>query len=57
MEAVCFLTLLIKDWHVEPIMKEGETGEQWRERVMPAAMMLTLGVSPVPVRLRRRSHS
>ncbi|KAI0262510.1 cytochrome P450 [Gloeopeniophorella convolvens] len=53
-EAVCFLTFLLKDWAVEPIMNPGETGEQWRERVMHAQTKMTLCVDPVPVRLLRR---
>ncbi|KAH9973813.1 cytochrome P450 [Lactifluus volemus] len=54
-EAVCFLTLLIRDWMVEPIMNPGETGEQWRDRVMQVVdMKMTLSVKALPVRLRRR---
>lgn len=55
-EAVCFLTLL-RDWRVEPApssMKPGETGEEWKERMMDAKMFLTLGPGSVPVRLVRR---
>jgi len=54
-EAVCFLTLLVRDWIIEPIMNPGETGEQWRERMMQAELMLTLEVKPLPVRLKRRA--
>jgi len=53
-EAVCFLTLLVRDWIIEPIMNPGETGEQWRERVMQADVGLSLTVKSLPVRLRRR---
>ncbi|KAI0261580.1 cytochrome P450 [Gloeopeniophorella convolvens] len=53
-EAVCFLTLLIRDWTLEPIMNPGESGEQWRERVMQADAKMTLCVQPIPVRLRKR---
>ncbi|TFY70798.1 hypothetical protein EVG20_g2210 [Dentipellis fragilis] len=53
-EAVCFLTLLLRDWNVEPVLKKGETGEQWRQRVMPAEINMTLGVAQVPVKLTRR---
>ena len=41
-EAVCFLTLLVRDWIIEPVMNPGETGEQWRERVMQADVASTL---------------
>jgi len=53
-EAVCFLTLLVRDWIIEPIMNPGETDEQWRERVMQVDMGFTLAVKSLPVRLRRR---
>ncbi|KAH9965006.1 cytochrome P450 [Russula dissimulans] len=56
-EAVCFLALLVRDWMIEPIMNPGETGEQWRERVMEAEILLTLKVKPFPVRLRRRARA
>jgi cytochrome P450 len=55
-EAVCFLTLLIRDWMIEPIMNPGETGEQWRDRVMQADVKLTLSVKALPIRLRRRTR-
>jgi cytochrome P450 len=54
-EAVCFLTLLIRDWNIEPIMNPGETGEQWRDRVMQANVRMTLSVKALPIRLRRRT--
>ncbi|KAI0049196.1 cytochrome P450 [Auriscalpium vulgare] len=53
-EAVCFLTFLLRDWHVAPSQRPGETGEQWRARVMDAAVGMTLGVKSVPVTLTRR---
>ncbi|KAH9973784.1 cytochrome P450 [Lactifluus volemus] len=55
-EAVCFLTLLIRDWMIEPIMNPGETGEQWRDRVMQANVRITLSVKAFPIRLRRRNR-
>ncbi|KAI0262875.1 cytochrome P450 [Gloeopeniophorella convolvens] len=56
-EAVCFLTLFLRDWYVEPVLNPGETGEQWRERIKQAELSMTLGVKPVPVRLTRRMRS
>lgn len=56
-ESVCFLTALVRDWIIEPVMNPGETGEQWRERVMQADVALTLTVKPLPVRLRRRARA
>ncbi|KAG6901989.1 hypothetical protein C0995_005948 [Termitomyces sp. Mi166 len=53
-EAVAFLTMLLRDWKVEPILKDGETKEAWRERVLDAHLVLTLGVTDVPLRFMRR---
>ncbi|GLB42782.1 putative cytochrome P450 [Lyophyllum shimeji] len=55
-EAVAFLTMLLRDWKVEPILKEGETKEQWRDRVLDAKLVLTLGVSDVPLKFTRRAR-
>ncbi|KAH9963634.1 cytochrome P450 [Russula dissimulans] len=51
------LTFLVRDWIIEPIMNPGETGEQWRERMMQAEIMITLKVKPLPVRLKRRARA
>lgn len=53
-EAVCFLTLLLRDWRIEPILNEGETKEAWMKRVLDAKIVITLGVADVPVRFVRR---
>ncbi|KAF4583601.1 hypothetical protein EYR38_002356 [Pleurotus pulmonarius] len=53
-ESVCWLTMLLREWRVEPIFKPGETKEEWRKRVMDARFVLTLGVADVPVRFVRR---
>lgn len=54
-EAVCFLSLLLRDWTVEPIMKDGESKTQWRERILQMTLVgLAFGVRDVPLRLRRR---
>ena len=54
-EAVCWLTALLRDWRVDVVLDEGETREQWRERVLQAKMVMTLTVNSVPVRLLRRT--
>ncbi|KAG5634271.1 hypothetical protein H0H81_002585, partial [Sphagnurus paluster] len=54
-EAVAFLTMLIRDWRVEPILKDGETREAWQKRVLDAHLVLTLGVADVPLRFKRRN--
>jgi len=55
-ESVCFLTLLLRDFKVEPLLRVGETKEQWRDRVLEAKIALTLGVVDVPVRFVRRAR-
>lgn len=55
-EAVAFLTVLLRDWKVEPILKEDETKEEWRDRVLDAKLVLTLGVSDVPLKFTRRTR-
>ena len=57
MESVCFLTLLLRDFKVEPLLRVGETEEQWRDRVIDAKIALTLGVVDVPVRFIRRARN
>ncbi|KAL5531294.1 hypothetical protein ACEPAG_4171 [Sanghuangporus baumii] len=54
-EAVCWLTMLLRDFKVEVIMKPGETKEQARDRVLQAQMVMTLSVNHVPIRLVRRA--
>jgi cytochrome P450 len=59
-EAVCLLAVLLRDWHVEPLLSvnvstgEKETTEEWRERVMQAVMGISMGVRDVPLTLVRR---
>ncbi|KAK7034506.1 hypothetical protein VNI00_012353 [Paramarasmius palmivorus] len=53
-EAVCFLAVILRDWKVEPLLKAGETREQWKDRVLDGKIVLTLGVNDVPLRFVRR---
>ena len=53
-EAVAFLTMLLRDWKVEPLLKEGETKEAWRHRVFDVKLGLSLRVKDVPLRFSRR---
>ncbi|KAG6850123.1 hypothetical protein H0H93_000745 [Arthromyces matolae] len=50
-EAVAFLTMLLRDYKVEPILKDGETKEEWRKRVLDGRIVLTLGVADVGLRV------
>lgn len=54
-EAVCWLALLLRDWKVEPLLRPGETREEWRERVLTAQLVLTLTVGPMPLRFVKRT--
>ncbi|KAI0739305.1 cytochrome P450, partial [Irpex lacteus] len=50
-EAVLFLSRLLLNWRLEPILNEGETPAEWRKRVMVAKVKMSLGLDDVPVRL------
>ncbi len=53
-ESVAFLTMLLRDYKIEPILYEAETKEQWKERVLDVTVGITLGVKSVPVTFIRR---
>ena len=53
-EAVCFLTVLLRDWVVSPLLRDGETILEWRSRGMQKEWGITFGVGPVPLKLSRR---
>lgn len=55
-EAVAFLTLLLLDWKIEIELRPGETGDQWRDRVMQPLTRATLLLENVPVKLVRRTR-
>ena len=54
-ESVAFLTLLLRGWKVEPLLVNGETREQWRERMLDVKVAVTLGVADMPIQLTKRS--
>ncbi|KAI5123187.1 hypothetical protein M0805_003954 [Coniferiporia weirii] len=54
-EAVCWLTMLLRDFKVEVPLNPGESKEQARERMIQAKMIMTLAVDPLSIRLLRRS--
>ncbi|KAH8097088.1 cytochrome P450 [Cristinia sonorae] len=55
-EAVCWLTLIMRDWKVDVKLNEGETREQWRERVMKPVMLATMRMDgDVPLTFTRRT--
>ncbi|KAF8068991.1 cytochrome P450 [Lyophyllum atratum] len=54
-EAVAFLTMLLRDWRVEPKLETGETRGAWREKVLARPTLgITLSVGQAPVRLTKR---
>jgi len=53
-ESIAFLTSLLKQWKVEPLLSGGETKEQWKNRVLEAELVITLGVANMPIRFVRR---
>ncbi|KAJ7754428.1 cytochrome P450 [Mycena metata] len=55
-EATCLLALLLRDWKVLPILRDGETKEEWGARIMDGRIVITLGVSNIPIQLVRRTR-
>ena len=47
--------MLLRDWKVEPLLNEGETVDQWKDRVLQASLIFTLSIRDVPVRFVRRT--
>ncbi|KAF8335234.1 cytochrome P450 [Amanita rubescens] len=53
-EGVSFLSVLLRDWRVEPMVSDGETIQSWTDRVFQGHAGISLGISDVPVKLSRR---
>ncbi|CCA72453.1 hypothetical protein PIIN_06389 [Serendipita indica DSM 11827] len=54
-EGVAFLASLIKDYRIAPLLKAGETVEQWKDRSLNnIKMLLTLSIKDAPLVLTRR---
>ena len=54
MEVVCLLTMLLKEYKVEPLLNKNETKDQWKQRVMSVKVALSLGIRDVPITFVRR---
>ncbi|PAV18979.1 cytochrome P450 [Pyrrhoderma noxium] len=55
-EAVAFLTHLIREWMIEPVKDPGETDTEWREKILSSPSFgITLAFDKVPLRFHRRS--
>ena len=56
-EAVSFLTHVIREWRVEPSKKPGETNNEWRKRVLTAPEInTTLALKDVPLKFSKRAN-
>ncbi|KJA21380.1 hypothetical protein HYPSUDRAFT_67727 [Hypholoma sublateritium FD-334 SS-4] len=53
-EVVCLLTILLREYKVEPLLDKNETKEQWKQRVMSVKVALSLGIKDVPIAFVRR---
>jgi cytochrome P450 len=54
-EGVCFLSHLIRDFRIEPLLEVGESVKEWEARVLgKITIALTLSIENVPLRLIRR---
>ncbi|KAL0565152.1 hypothetical protein V5O48_016876 [Marasmius crinis-equi] len=52
-EAVCWLTMILRDFEVRPAgLREGETVADWERRILVPNFTLTLGVGDVPGSMR-----
>jgi len=53
-EAVCILTMILRDWEVGPLFNDGKTLEMWRKRGLRASLNLTFAAEAVPLTFTRR---
>ncbi|KAH7906468.1 cytochrome P450 [Hygrophoropsis aurantiaca] len=58
-EALCFLSLFLRDWKLDILPEGGESRQQYEERVMGNAgrVGLAFGVGPISLKLTRREQS
>ncbi|EPQ50622.1 cytochrome P450 [Gloeophyllum trabeum ATCC 11539] len=57
-EATCFLALFLREWRVDPLFREGETVEAWKERCLQAGFVgLAFGLRDVPLKITRREKA
>ena len=55
-EAMCFLSMLLRDWKLDIVLRSGETRQMYEDRVMGRAAIsgMAFGVGPVAVKFVRR---
>ncbi|KAG6918368.1 hypothetical protein DXG01_015020 [Tephrocybe rancida] len=57
-EGVAFLTMLLRDWRIEPDCSAGETVDMWRAKVLEKPeIAVTLGVGAAPIKFVRRKYT
>ncbi|KAJ7634851.1 cytochrome P450 [Roridomyces roridus] len=50
-EATCLLANMLRDWRVQPLLREGDTAANWEARI-GGKMAVTLGITDMPIQLR-----
>ncbi|KAF7792419.1 hypothetical protein EIP86_003456 [Pleurotus ostreatoroseus] len=53
-EAVCFLTHLLRDWQFDIKLDNNETRSEWQERVMRPKLEVTMRIDDIPLLVKRR---
>lgn len=54
-EAMCFLIMLLRDWKLDVVLRDGETRDEYEDRVMRGGRVgLAFGVLPFDMKLTRR---
>lgn len=54
-ESLAFIANVLRDYSVEPLLKDGESQDAWKERVLgKAAIKLTLSIAEAPLIFKRR---
>jgi hypothetical protein len=55
-ESALFLCLLLRDWKLDIVLRDGETEVEYEERVLGNASLVgtAFGLGPVPIKLSRR---
>ncbi|KLO17922.1 cytochrome P450 [Schizopora paradoxa] len=54
-EAVAFLTHLLRSWRIIPVLRPSETHQGWRARVLEPHFVMTLTLGNVPVKFTHRT--
>ncbi|KAF9007896.1 cytochrome P450 [Cyathus striatus] len=55
LESIYFLTVLLKDYKIEPLLSSGKALDTWVREVFDAKCLIALAINKVPVRFVRRT--